>query len=169
MPALFLPAVGCAPGKSPVSGTVTLDGKPVNAGTIVFVPAKGAAVSAQIQDGKYSAENVPQGDLKVSVDNRDIKIAVEEAQKFKRPGTGKETPSRLGPGAKIPANPSMPPEAKAAMEKQQHEMAESAKQTKEMIAKYRPIPEKYWDPNTSGLTCKVGKGPNTFDVPLSSR
>jgi len=69
---LFVPAILCAslvtgcqksaPAPSAVTGKVTLDGKPLAAGTIQFFAAdKGvsAPVSATITNGEYSASVVP--------------------------------------------------------------------------------------------------------------
>ena len=47
---------GCGGGVSSVAGTVTLDGTPIDSGTITLVPqaADGAKVSGAIADGKYA-------------------------------------------------------------------------------------------------------------------
>src|SRR5262245_57469496 len=64
---------GCAGGTTypgaTVSGTVTLDGKPIEEGTINFVPTtpgQGQAASATIAGGKYSAAKVPLGKVTVN-------------------------------------------------------------------------------------------------------
>ncbi len=66
--------IGCGGAMAPtfpsakVGGMVTLDGKPIAEGTLQFIPgegSKGQTASGQIRDGKYSAENVPTGKLKV--------------------------------------------------------------------------------------------------------
>lgn len=50
-------AAGCSeagPARQPVAGTITLDGKPLAAGTITFAPLDGAtAATAPILDGAY--------------------------------------------------------------------------------------------------------------------
>lgn len=50
-------AAGCSeagPARQPVSGTITLDGKPLTLGTITFAPLDGTtAATAPIQDGAY--------------------------------------------------------------------------------------------------------------------
>jgi len=64
-----LVAVGCDGSKfADVSGTVTVDGKPVETGSITFVPADGLSSTAggEIKDGKYSVK-VPVGMMKVSI------------------------------------------------------------------------------------------------------
>ena len=61
--------VGCGgPQVGTVSGTVTLDGRPVGGGTISFVSPSGNVVTASIQsDGTYVADNVLPGEVLVSV------------------------------------------------------------------------------------------------------
>ncbi len=51
-----------------VAGTVTLDGQPVEAGAILFVPVDGTAqtTGGEIKDGRYSVR-VPPGAMKVSI------------------------------------------------------------------------------------------------------
>ncbi len=51
-----------------VSGTVTVDGTPIEAGSITFLPADGKAQTAggKIENGKYSVQ-VPIGTAKVSI------------------------------------------------------------------------------------------------------
>jgi hypothetical protein len=159
---LFVPVIGCGPGKSDVTGTVTLDGKNLSDGTIVFTPAKGVAVSAEIKDGKYTALKVPHGEATVAVSNDAIRALVEQTKKF-------SSAPRGGTGGPVPAGVSMPPEAKAALEKQLREQAEIAQRNKALIANYRPIPDKYKDPKSSGLKATVGAGTTTFDFPLTSQ
>lgn len=63
-------AAGCSASvpKGKISGTVTYDGKPLESGSISFMPAKtGIPVSAEISGGQYVATEVPQGELFVSV------------------------------------------------------------------------------------------------------
>lgn len=60
----LLVAAGCGDNRSAVSGRVSLDGKPVEAGTISFVPeatTKGPSAGATIANGEYrvEGENLP--------------------------------------------------------------------------------------------------------------
>ncbi len=53
---LLAATVGCS-GRASVSGNVTLDGQPIDGGTISFIPADNAKVSAawgKIEGGRYS-------------------------------------------------------------------------------------------------------------------
>jgi hypothetical protein len=65
--ALF--AAGCDSSKvADVSGTVTIDGKSVESGSITFLPVDGHSPTAggEIKDGKYNVR-VPIGQMKVSI------------------------------------------------------------------------------------------------------
>src|SRR5262249_40376299 len=59
---------GCGDGKQNVSGTVTLDGTPLETGTIAFVKTEGGAVreGGTIKNGEFSAR-VPNGHYKVEI------------------------------------------------------------------------------------------------------
>jgi hypothetical protein len=171
---LLLAAFGCggSHGKGTVSGTVTLDGQPLLAGKIAFVPAEGAGVSADIkEDGTYTATDVPAGEVKVIVETASLKPIVDQAK-----GAGaKGVPAKYasgssgGPGATTTPDANMSPEAKAFFEKQQKTVAEGRERAKELAARYRAIPTKYNNPSTSGLGLTVKSGENKYDVPLSSK
>jgi hypothetical protein len=61
--------VGCGgPGGGTVTGTVTLDGRLVNHGTVAYQSANGKVVSAMIRpDGTYEAVGVPVGEAVITV------------------------------------------------------------------------------------------------------
>lgn len=93
--AMVLP--GCGPRgveRCVVTGTVTLNGKPIDSGEIHFVPingTKGPVWAAYIKDGKYSAHGkggVPVGQLRVEID----------AWKEKRVNYGNDEFGDLGDG-----------------------------------------------------------------------
>lgn len=52
-----------------MAGTVSVDGTPVEKGSVMFSPigGTGAPVTAQIVDGKFSCEAVPKGKMKVVI------------------------------------------------------------------------------------------------------
>jgi hypothetical protein len=166
MLALLVPlAVGCGKGKGTVSGTVTLDGQPLPAGNITFIPSKGQGAGGTIQDGKYSVADVPAGKVAVTVETETLKKQMDALAQVPRqmnPGSGS---TRLSPEmlAKLPEN------ARAKMEESQKKSAEAPQKLKELQAKYRAIPDKYSKAESSGLTVEVKAGPNTFEVPLSSK
>ena len=162
---LALPGCGGGGGKAKVTGTVTLDGKPLPAGTIAFIPEKGPAVAASIRDGVYTAAAVPIGDVKVTVETASLRHLAGDEKKSGLDPTRFEKKGGLDP-AHYPTNdPKMPAEAKAYFEKQ----SQLASEAKDMAGRYRPIPDRYTNPETSGLSLTVKSGENKFDVPLTSK
>jgi hypothetical protein len=156
-------ATGCGAGKGKVTGTVTgPDGKPLPLGRITFLPASGPpGFSGDIQDGKYSVDDVTTGENNVSIDTAYIRDENEPI--VKRAGSGKTAMNGTGSGGPPPKG--APPE----YVKMQKEQEEAPKIAKEKLAKYRPIPEKFADTKTSGLSVTVKSGDNTFPVDLSGK
>ncbi len=152
--------VGCGTPKANVSGTVTLDGKKLPAGMIAFVPAKGAAVSAEIKDGAYEATGVPVGETKVTVTTSYLKEQADQAQK------GSQQQGQVN--RHIPES-RMSPEQRKHFEEQRKAAEDGAKRAKEMKEKYRAIPEKYTNPEASGLHLEVKVTGNSYDVPLTTK
>jgi hypothetical protein len=63
--------------RTTVSGSVTLDGKPIPRGLIRFIPTSGPAWSARIEDGQYTTDGtkgVPVGDLQVRIEAQRIPL-----------------------------------------------------------------------------------------------
>jgi hypothetical protein len=132
---------GCG-GKGTVAGTVKYKGTPIPSGTIMFTPESGVGlINAPITDGKYAADNVPTGTAKVTVTSM---YTPRNSNPMMGPkGKGKMTP---------PAD--APPEARKAFEK------------KTEYKKGLKIPDKYADPEQSGLTYTVQSGMQTKDFNL---
>jgi hypothetical protein len=178
--AVAFASVGCG-GKAKVSGTVELDGKPVQSGNIVFIPSSGPAVSAPIKNGQYTAEGVPTGDVRVTIENVEAKRLVENSKPktsvkgggpagfMKGPPKVNDTEVAIKPRGKEAAFDEMPPGAREALQKQMQTSEEGRRVSQEMIDNYRPIPEKYNSPDTSGLGLKVKSGSNTYNVTMSSQ
>ncbi len=75
LPLALLALAGCAGKKAAnVSGSVTLDGKPIQAGMVVFTGADNKETSGPILDGKYTVFNAPLGQAKVSLKNTTMPI-----------------------------------------------------------------------------------------------
>src|SRR5689334_90468 len=70
-------------GKGDITGQVTVDGKPLPMGNVVFIPTSGApAVAASVAaDGKYTAVGVPSGEVKVSLDLAAVQSLASAAPK----------------------------------------------------------------------------------------
>ncbi len=63
----FLLAFGCAPGTSRVSGTVTVDGKPLSSGTVMVQDSTGEVRLSSVANGTFSLDGVPRGTAKIAV------------------------------------------------------------------------------------------------------
>jgi hypothetical protein len=65
---IALLATGCGEPAGTVSGTLTIEGKPLNCGYIIFQASEGSVESTEIQpDGTYSIEGLPLGSAKISI------------------------------------------------------------------------------------------------------
>jgi hypothetical protein len=58
---------GCNPATGTISGTVTYKNQPLPGGSVTFVTDNGTATGTISNDGKYTADNVPVGNAKVTV------------------------------------------------------------------------------------------------------
>ncbi len=136
-------AAGCGSPKGTVSGKVTFKGQPLPGGTISFVPEKGGAVTADIQeDGSFTAPNVPTGPAKITVETMSVRPQAESGVKPMTP-----PPDAIPPGID-PKN--LPPAMRA----------------KTQEKKFVPIPEGYGDPEKSELTYTVKSGKQVHNVDL---
>lgn len=91
---MALPFVGCGehlPGAAPVAGVVTLDGKPVTSGTVIFSPAKGLPAHGELDSqGRFVLSTYQEGDGAIIGEHRIAVVAVTEdddSQHFERPPT----------------------------------------------------------------------------------
>jgi len=146
---LALPlAAGCGGGQGKVSGRVMYNDRPVTGGWLTFRPADGSKnlVPAQInEDGSFEV-TLPTGEVQIAVDNRELE----------RPPPGRRpTPPPLPPGVKLPSAgksggaspaPASPPQ--------------------DLPGAYVPIPARYYDVDTSGLTYIVRPGAQTYTIEL---
>jgi hypothetical protein len=155
----LLTVIGCGSSGATVTGTVTRDGKPLPAGHILFHPATGQAVQADITDGQYTVKKVPLGDCKVTVDTEYLK-----AMTGGMPPTGTQPPPGL---------------SGADLEKWKKEVAskggapgmdpEQLKTAQEQAKLYQPVAEKYRRPDQTPLRVTINSGTQTFDAPVSAK
>ena len=87
---LFLGICGCGDGDRPevvpVSGVVTLEGKPLTTGSVMFQPAKGHHARALIQpDGSFVMTTFNEGDG-ATVGTQMVRVASSEKQKVDKDG-----------------------------------------------------------------------------------
>jgi hypothetical protein len=132
---------GCGgSGLATVKGKVTIDGQPASSGRVFFRSADGkSTVFAMIgPDGAYQVVEVPYGSMKVTV---------TPLTKWERIGLIRD--ARKMKKTSASEAPATPGGADA--------FESSAK-----------IPEKYRDPDTSGLTFTVKSGTNTYNIEIKS-
>jgi hypothetical protein len=140
--------VGCA--KNPhapasISGKISINGQPIRAGTMRFHTkagnAYGAAYDASINnDGTYSATDIPEGELVITVETESISPQ-------KKAPKGGEATKRAKAGIVQPPPPGMaaPPD---------------------LSTLYVKVPDTYANPNTSPLTVTVKSGRQVHNVEL---
>ena len=141
--ALFF-LVGCAgsnastPAK--VSGKISYKGKPIKGGTMQFVTPDGTGYSGIITpDGTYSCNDLPAGEMVVTVETESLKPA-------NMPNT-KEAKMRMGMAQKPPPG-----------------MGGAPQNIDEVYVK---IPEKYKNAKTSTAQVTLSKGRNVKDIDLT--
>lgn len=135
---LLLGIAGCGPGKGDVSGVITYKGQPLKSGQVVFQPDGGTMVAAEIgPDGRYSLSGVPEGTVKIGVSVIDPGVT----QHFRDlSAAGQSKGARDGKDA--PKKPTGTP------------------------VQFHAVPQKYGDPNGSGLTYEVKSGTQTHNIDL---
>jgi hypothetical protein len=94
--------VGCSGSTGTVTGVVTVDGNPLTGATVNFIGSDGVMVSAGTDEsGRYRAENVPAGEVKVSVTAVEGDVGIQaQAEDIKKRGPG--APPPLAPPANTP-------------------------------------------------------------------
>jgi len=174
---LVFNSTGCGPGEKDrgmVHGKVTLGGKPVPMGTVIFVTSDNRTATANIkEDGTYEV-NAPAGEVMVAVHGP--ASASMGGKGGMMPPAGMKMPGG-GPGGamKMPGGMSTGGASKEKKAVTAPKGAIGGGDGQEMSlppaydpAKMVTIPEKYTNHETSGLTLKVTKnGDHTFDIPLT--
>jgi hypothetical protein len=165
---VLLPVVvsGCSVGSGKVSGQVLqANGKPLAGGIVMFRPTDTSInpVTAKIdENGNYEA-SVPSVQVKISVDNRSLK----------NPGSGPVGASDSNPAELIkgrnapPKGAAIGPPKDAMSQARKDQTVPPAVVREKPVGTYVDIPEKYYDPETSGLTLQVTGGNQKFDINLS--
>jgi hypothetical protein len=137
---LFLFSGGCS-SKGSVTGKVFYQGKPLDGGTVLFVPEQGGGLTSQIQaDGSYSIVKLPPGLVKIAV----------------------STP-------KPPEPPRYTGRLNYLMDKEKKEKRQNAAGKGPPAKQSIQIPQHFGDPEKSGLTYTVQNGPQTYDIQLNEK
>lgn len=141
--ALFLVLVvglGCGASTGIVTGKVTYQNKPVSSGSVVFHGANGRVDSGLLDaNGNYTIARAPVGTVKVAV------MAAKSSTKA------------AGGGA-----PPGPPAGKGKLKQAPDTIDKPVPATVETS----PIPERYYDPEKSGLVYTVTSGSQVIDIDL---
>lgn len=139
---------GCdtGPKRAAIKGKVTLDDKPLTVGNVMFLGKENFSGTAAIdKDGNYSLADAPVGEVQVSIDVPRL------------PPGGLEMMRRMknNPGTKDTASvdPNDPSKRIGIMGNIPENVV--------------PIPDRYRDPKTSGLTYTVKPGEQTYDIKLT--
>ena len=135
------------PGK--VVGRVYYDGKIVPVGTITFHPELGRVVSAEIEDGEYTAERIPRGRVTLTVSTATQRMAYRTVAKQMK--TGGLPPDHIKDNGPIPG-----------MWELRDRLEKEWAKLEDMI----DVPEKYADPKTSGLKFQIESGEQEIDLKL---
>jgi hypothetical protein len=149
-PLLLLPALaGCGQPTGHISGKVIYQGRPLTGGRLVFRPAdpgQNTVPALVAADGSYEA-TLPVGDVTIAVDNRELQP---------------HEPSPPGPRPGLPEGIKLPGQGGAAKAAAEAPNAAGGR----LAGKYVPIPEKFYQAETSGLKYTVKKGNETYDIEL---
>src|SRR5262249_41838219 len=158
---LPLALTGCGVPSGKVSGQVVYQDKgqekALPGGIVTFRPIDTTInpVTAEIgPDGNYEA-TVPAVEVKISVDNRALK----------NPGAGPVGVTG-GPPQNIRGMPKGVPVAPPKGNEAAKDKDIPAISTQKPVGAYVPIPDKYYDADSSGLTLKVNKGSQTHKIEL---
>jgi hypothetical protein len=132
---------GCGKGRpatAAVSGTVTIRGRPVTAGTVLFVAADGTqSASAELSpEGTYTMPAAPVGPVRVAVQTATFRYRRVVPAGLKPP-----------PGVNASSPQYRPVDRRAG-------------------TVYVPIPARYESPDQSGLSLTVERGQQTLDIAL---
>ena len=146
---LFLALPGCGKKEPPtgeVSGSVTFQGKPLPEGMVAFINEEGRRGEGAIQDGEYTVPNAPVGACGIEVVVNIPPPAPARAPNMEKRMRAKYEQGRER-GAQIPDDVSI-------------DLPKAEK------SKAVPIPKKYANRKTSGLTFTVVEGQQTHDITL---
>jgi len=146
---LSVALAGCGgpPPRAVVKGKVSIGGKSLTTGNVMFWGDKNATASAPINEsGEYVMNDAPIGDVKITVTVPKIPPGVLEKMQSKS-GKFKEINKDIK---------SVDPES-----------GKTISIMGSVPASIVPIPEKYADVDSSGLTFTVKSGEQTKDLPLT--
>jgi hypothetical protein len=160
--ALFSLTVGCGGKKATVTGKVSYGGKTVPYGTVTFHPEKGQPVTVPIEDGVYTAKNVPTGDAKVTVETQSVRDSLKGLAMLEQQQKMLDDQRKKYAGMKDTSG--KPPEQRGA-----EDTAAKIKEMKERARKLVDVPATFSKKESSGVSLTVKSGSQDFDVELSKK
>jgi hypothetical protein len=156
-------------GQTPLEGRVKLGGRPVEFGTVTVVAVDGSIYQVPLEsDGRYRIPHVPRGEVRLAVSSpHPESVFARHASPLPpqaRPSgpeadyhTGNETPGGRSRSSRISiAMPSQLPPPSTLPAAGDH------------LRKWFPIPGKYANPATSGLTAIHAAGGENLDIALEA-
>jgi hypothetical protein len=151
--AFVLAAAGCGANVATLTGTIKYKGEPLPSGSVLVYGADNQPVIGVINEGTYTVEKAPVGDVKIAVQVQDPKSM---------PGAGGKGP---GGGMGVPGGGGGAPKDAMKGVPGQGEQANIPSTTPGAV-KVVPIPPKYAKPETSGISTTLKKGKNEFAINL---
>jgi hypothetical protein len=149
---LVVLAAGCG-SRGLVTGKVNYQGKALPSGTVLFIHERKGSFSSPIkEDGTYQIADVPSGSVKVAV----FPATTAAQNKWRGPAISDADVAKIQEG-----QPKDRP--KISDEAMKEKMGIRPTQPKGKVV---AIPEKYGNPEQSGLTCTVTGGPQTHNIDL---
>ena len=161
----ILALIGGCSSEGSISGKVTYKDKPLTGGIVLFTSSSGSSTANINEDGSYSIERMPTGDVKIAVDTQSARGPAAAATKA-------PTMSKMGMSGPMPpmkGSKSGPPVAMQPPKREDMPAAMATTPLYNSAPKGPPaaaIPENYADPTTSGLTYTVIKGPQVHNIDL---
>lgn len=138
-----------------VTGRVLYKGNPVTGGMLAFHPTGGGIISIPIgADGSYSAFDIPDGDMVVTVETESI-------------NPDKKTPDYKGASGGAAAMYGGKAAGGGGMVAKGQQNSPAPEGAIVSSGTYMKVPAKYADPATSGLTVTLKKGEQKHDVTLT--
>ena len=129
-----------------LAGTVTYKGKPVTSGTVSVVQRDGLSAAGAIgPDGRYAVTGAVAGPGKVGVHSPDPRETADAGRRDR--------------AADMAATAKFDPRESAAKDKARAKGAGDST--------WRKLPDKYFDPEKSGLSYVLKPGANTLDIVLT--
>jgi len=172
--ALFV--AGCSGGgkKASAKGNVTLNGQPLGVGMLRFVnpgtnPKLKGDVTVEIEDGAFTAKDLPVGDVKVVIETESLKGRLKELEGTKmalaKSKQMKEDMEKRGGTFKEKGAPDS-----SIIDEQIASKTEELKKLENISKKLKAIPKQYTSEATTPITVNLKPGENTLEtIELTSK